>query len=830
MTNGYPVTYLEFFSKEKVEGESLAERLANTALAPEEALRYAIDLGAALNRAHVRGMVHGRLSPQAIVLNDSGAHILEPQELDDESVAPYRAPELIRGAEPDTTSDIFAFGAVLYEMVSRRRAFTGEGTELDEVILRNPAPALLAKSPIHAAMEGVIAGCLEKDPALRRQRVQNAVIELKLAASTLLHPIDRRNPAGISEKSPGTAPPRAIPRYRLAVPSERSQLLGEFGAMWRRSGGMRRLILGGGIVLLLLVVLAVGAMAYFHSKPTPVYQFPVTPPEHAAYRMPAISPDGRYLAVSAQGTDGKLMLWLHPLDSDPKHWTAVPKTEGAVSAFWSPDSQYVAFFANHLLQKVKVPGGSPETICPAEVIAGGGSWSKDGLILFAPGQTGGLFTVRADGGKPQPATTLNTMRYERGQLWPQFLPDGKHFIFFVLTDMDETTGVYAGSLGSANYKLLFSSHTNAVYSSIAGKDSTSQGYLLFIQEGALIGQPFRASKMENNGTPIRLAEGIGAVRSQSLSPISVSDNAILVYQSIGKPTHQMVWMDRNGKTVSPPSDPGEWGPPKISPDGSRAVLGKLGSNDMADLWLLQPNGNATQFTDTPYQEGSPAWSPDGSRIAFSANPGGADASYDIFVKPVNGGKTETLFKSPQWKYPTDWTRDGKYVLFGSLSEGTRSDVWAFSTSDHHAAPIIDTIYNEGYGELSPDGKWLAFQSDQSGRNEVYVQAFEGLTGGTKRSWKISASGGGLPRWRGDGSELFYITKSGLIMSATIHTSGNDFGFDAPRTLFQTRPLPDTWNLYDVSRDGQLFILNVPLEWSGPSPITVVTNWTEKLND
>jgi len=828
------VTDLAFLSKESVEGELLADRLARGDLTPDEALKYAIDLGTVLNRAHGRGAVHGKLSPRAIVLTAAGARILEPQG-PDEAAAPYRAPEQVAGGAPDTHTDVFAYGAVLYEMVSRKRAFGGQGRELDEAILHKPAPALLAKSPIHAAMEGAIAGCLEKDPARRRQRVQNVVIELKLAGSSLVRAANARGPIAASGRPVVQPPPP--PRFTAspsvagrsrqieALPAERREI------EWRQVRRTRRLLLGGGMAFLLFAALAVATLLYLRQKPAPVFQFPVTPPENTTYRMPAVSPDGHYLAVSAQGPGGKLMLWLHPLDADPRHWTPVPKTEGGVSAFWSPDSQYVAFFANNLLQKVRVTGGSPETICPVESLPGGGAWNQEGLILFAPGQSDGLYTVPASGGKPQPALTPNPNRYERAEIWPRFLPDGKHFIFFMLTDLDETTGVYGGSLGSPDYKLLFSSQTNATYSTVAGADSSSKGYLLFIRERTLMGQPFNAAKMEIQGQPITLAENIGAVRSQSLAPISVSNNAILVYQSIGKPTHQMVWMDRSGRIAGPLSEPGEWGPPKLSPDGSRAAVGKLGPNNAADLWLLEPSGKATQFTDTPYQEGSPVWSPDGSRIAYSANPDGPEGSYDIYVKPVNGsGKVELIFKSPQWKYPTDWTRDGKYLLFGLFNEGTRSDVWALALADRRAAPLIDTIYNEGYGEVSPDGKWLAFQSDQSGRNEVYVQLFEGLTGGTKQHWKVSVSGGGLPRWRGDGAELFYMTKSGFTMVAAVHPNGSQFAADPPKVLFQTRPLPDTWNLYDVRQDGQLFILNVPLEWPSASPITVVTNWTEKLKE
>jgi Tol biopolymer transport system component len=257
------------------------------------------------------------------------------------------------------------------------------------------------------------------------------------------------------------------------------------------------------------------------------------------------------------------------------------------------------------------------------------------------------------------------------------------------------------------------------------------------------------------------------------------------------------------------------------------VVARIGPDGVnADLWILDAAGNATQFTSTPQHEGSPIWSPDGSKIAFFSNPEGV---YDIYVKPVSGeGKAELYCKSALPKYPTDWSRDGRYILLGVISPGTRSDVWAISTADRKAAPILDTIASEDFATLSPDGKWLAFQSDQSGRYEIYVQPFEGVTAGTKRRWQISSGGGALPRWRGDGAEMFYITSGGRMMAVGLHPADDDFQFEQAHMLFQTRPIPNTWNFYDVSADGQRFLLNLPLEWSSAAPITVVTNWTEKL--
>ncbi|MGA3017239.1 MAG: hypothetical protein ABSF62_08980, partial [Bryobacteraceae bacterium] len=686
--NDVGVKELEFLSNGPTQGELLADRLARAELAPEQALQYAIDIGAALNRAHSRGAVHGSLSPHAILLTSAGARVFEPVRADERAAA-YRSPEQVAGAAPDWRSDIFAYGAILYEMAGGRRAFPGSGAELKAAIAQKPAAPLMAKSPVLAAMEGVIAGCLEKDPARRRQRIQNAVIELKLAGRTMAR-------SGEQAARARTARPVAAVRASnvgLSAtgashgPSGQQRVLAEpLEAPLRQASPMRNrvaAILIAGAFLAAIAATAVGAVMFLRPKPAPSYKFPVTPPEHTTYRMPSLSPDGLNLTLSAIGKEGKLVLWLRRLDA--MHSAVIPGTEGGVAPFWSPDSQYIAFFADQSLKKIKIGGGAAQTICAAATMPGGGTWNRDGVILFAPGQADTIYQVPAGGGTPQPVLKLNAARFERAHLWPQFLPDGKHFVFFVLTDLEETTGVYTGELGSPEYNQLFRSPTNAVYSAGDGPDS-KQGYLLSIRDRSLIGQAFNSSKLTVEGGPITLAEDVGAVRSLSLAPISVSNNGILVYQSLGQPTRQLVWMDRTGRTVGTASEGGQWGPPRISPDGTRAVAGKPGpEGGNADLWILEPGGKAMQFTDTPAHEGSPVWSPDGSRIAYVSNP---DGHYDLYTKTVSGGKTESLFKSPYPKYPADWSRDGKYLLMTTLSPGTHSDIWCLALNEHQAAPVL----------------------------------------------------------------------------------------------------------------------------------------------
>ncbi|MBS1859006.1 MAG: PD40 domain-containing protein [Acidobacteria bacterium] len=825
----------------------LSERLRKGPIPAEEGLRLSIEIGSAIRRAHVQGKVHGGLCPFCIVLTEKAAVLTDPPSSPVDR-APYRSPEEFAGERPDTRSDIFAFGAILYEIITSRRAFPGAGEEMKNAIVsRGPQP-FKAKSLIHTAMKGVMDACLERDRGRRRQRIQNAVIELKMCRTIARNAdlmLRMRALPPAADAAPGAVP---VPRVRTAAPqtitAAPAVVLGtgktdpmawgrKLGA-WVNAGSItaasegltayagrlsRRswLLLG---VALLVTVSAVAAVVILRGRSTqPTLQFSVSEPENTSYPgMPAVSPDGRFLTFSAVGQEGKRMLWLRPLDA--LHATMIPGTEGASSPFWSPDSAYVAFFADRSLKRVRVSGETaPETICAAEAEPGGGAWNKDGTILFSPGLANGFYQVRASGGRPQAVLKLDESNGERADLWPQFLPDGKHFVYYQLTDLPETSGVYSGSLDSKDHRKIFNSQTNAVY---------SNGYLLYINERSLMAQPFNPDKLEVKDAPVTLGTDIGALRSLSLAPISVSATGALVYQGVGKAKAQVVWTDRSGRQLATSGGPGEYGPPRLSPAGDRAAVAKLDPDGkLAHLWLLGQNGTATQISSGPQHEGAPVWSPDGSRLAYFGRNGQA---YDLYQRPAApGGKAELLDQSPTRKFPTDWSHDGRYLLFYEESRGTRLDIWGFSMLERRPAPIVKTVYTEGFATLSPNGRWLAFQSDQSGHNDVYVEAFDGLTSGTKKTFLV-AQDGGLPHWRGDGNEVYYITAGGSLMAVQIHEANGSLQVAKPQKLFQTRPLPGTWNLYDVSADGQRFVFKLPLEWTSSAPITVVTNWVTKLKE
>ncbi|HUB83929.1 MAG TPA: protein kinase [Bryobacteraceae bacterium] len=824
---------LEFLSNEAIEGESLADRLAKGGLPAQEALGYALDIGAALNRAHKKGAVHGKLSPHSILIASSGARIVRPVEGVDLDALAYRSPEQVAGEPPDARSDIFSFGTLLYEMVSGRRAFPGEGAALDRAIREDSPAPLMSKSPIHAAMEGVIAGCIQKDPGKRRQRVQNAVLELRLAARSLPRLAkSAEGPAVEFVNQPQTA---RRPGDDTDVRPNRSRIFtpvrfpDEIQAVPGRARKQRLFLWG--LLPFALLLAAMGAWILWrmaHLPPQQVVKFPMVAPDNASYRMPTVSPDGRLVVVESDGPEGRPMLWLRPLDAMKP--TLIPGTEGAFAPFWSPDSQYVGFFADSALKKVRLSDGHTEKICDTEPLGGGGAWNRSGTILFSPGQDSTLYAVSASGGQPRQVQQLNTARFERAHIWPQFLPDGRHFIFFVLSDSPSARGVYTGSLDSADYAMLFPSETNAVYSPPAPTDPRKHGYLLYIRNRSLVEVGFDASRLRVLTDPNLLADDVGAVASLSLAPISISNTAVLVYQSVSPASRQLLWVDRNGKTLAPVTEGGKWGALRIAPDGSRAIAARASEDQKSsDLWIVDRSGNVSQFTGGPGLKGSPVWSPDGSRIAYYSMVGD---NFDLVTSPAaNGSQADLLLKSADAKYPSDWSRDGRYLLFGVITEGTKSDIWGMTLADRHAGPILDTISSEGWATLSPDGKWLAYQSNESDRYQVYVQPFDGITRGTKRRYDVSTEmGGGMPHWRADGQELFYVTGSGRVMSVKVHPQGEEFQSGAPQPLFQTHVTPDTWNWFDVDAQGQKFLMNVPLEWPTSSPITVMTNWTEKIRD
>jgi eukaryotic-like serine/threonine-protein kinase len=827
--NELPEREIDILTGQPAHGELLADLLQAGPLAPELVLRCAIGIGKALGRVHDRGLVHGSLSPWSIAIGEHSAAILRPRAQDTRAQA-YRSPEQVRGEAPGWRSDIFAYGAVLYEMAAGRPAFAGEPDALRTAILNQSPPRPALESPVLKAILPMIFDCLNKDPLGRRQRLQNVVTELKLAARylTRVAPATRRAaPAAGAGPKPARAASAGETYWLDVFTAEQAA---------RRAKRMRLL----GLAAILLTTAAAGILAgkvFFQRRVAgPVLRFVVTAESKSiAPGGVAISPDGRYIAFCADGPEGHRMLWLRALDEARAR--AIPGTEDAAEPFWSADSRAIGYFAgrslkiwNMSLAADGTTSGESRVLCPADSTAGGGTWNAAGAIVFAPSLSGGLYRISSSGGELQIVLPLNAAKEHRSYRWPHFLPDGRHFTFLALGANDKANGVYSGDLASGDSGLLFASDSDAIYSGDLDGNPAKFGYLLFVQDGDLYTQGFNPSILDVEGKPELFLRHVGAIETLSQAPLSVSSTGVLAYQTVSPPARQLVWMDREGKQAALLGEPADWGMPRIAPDGRRAVCGKVSPDrHRAELWLLDPDAVSRLVSVPGGDARSPVWSPDGTRIAFTARTG---TLFDIYLKALNApDPAEPLFHSEYTKYLNDWSRDGRYLLFGSFATaGTSSDVWAYSLADRRGGPVVDKAHSESFPSLSPNGRWLAYQSGESGRDEIYVQAFEGISAASKPRSKVSTGGGRMPRWRADGLELFFLAGAGTMMSASVSSAGGDFAFEPPRKLFETRAIAKKSDLYDVSPDGLRLLMNLPYEWTSDSPITVMTNWMQKLRN
>jgi eukaryotic-like serine/threonine-protein kinase len=815
---------VDFLVMEYLEGETLADRLSHGALKTEQLLRYAIEIADALDNAHRQGFVHRDLKPGNIMLTRAGVKLLDfglakfaaqekvPAAGSDGAAAtltrqpltvegtivgtlPYMAPEQLEGKETDTRTDIFAFGAILYEMATGKRAFEGtsQASLIAAILAAEPKPLRTLQPLTPTALERLVQTCLAKDPEERWQNAHDMMRELEWISEAKSQPEE-------------VAQQRRLIRDPLA---------------W----GVAALLL---VALLVLLPFAIAHLREVPPAAAYPMRLPILLPEKASLGSFAISPDGRWLAFTA-AAGGNDQLWVRALDALTPQ--ALPGTEGAKFPFWSPDSRSIGFFTGGKLKKVEFSGGPVQTLCDAGT-GWGGTWNHDGVIVF--GTLGfGLYRVSAMGGSATLMTPLDRTRPEWIIHSPSFLPDGRHFLYYIL----ETHGVYLGSLDGAVKQRLLGADSNAVYapSLSAGRQA---GYLLFMREGALLAQPFDARELRLTGEPFPVAERVGRDPNFSRGNFSVSDNGVLVYDpSLNRLNKQLVWVDRQGKQIGSLGAVGGYSRPWLSPDEKRVAVDRLDSQtDTRDLWLYDvAGGGASHFTFDPANDFYPVWSPDGSRIVWGSN---REGMYDLYWKAASGaGLDELLLKSSNWKVPTDWSRDGRFPRYYEIDPKTKRDIWILPLSgDQKPFPFLQTEANEVGGQLSPDGRWMAYASDELGGHEVYVQSFP--SAGGKR--QVSTKGGTGPHWRRDGKELFYYAPDGKLMAVEVksglpaggHGGGEGASFEAsvPRALFEFRSGsgPPTFAPYTVTADGQRFLLNTIVDESGGAPLTVRVNWQAGL--
>ena len=681
---------VDFLVMECLEGETLAERLVGGALPVNLALEWAIQIAEALDYAHRRGIVHRDLKPANLMLTRSGIRLLDfglarswlPREHTADGITgtptvtgaltergailgtpEYMSPEQIEGKLVDARADIFAFGTIVYEMLSGRRAFEGvsPASVIAAILERDPAPIELVRAP---SLELLIRRCLAKDREERWQSIRDVLFELR---SFREHPADLTVPAAGIEDIDLRRP---VVRFQIPLPQD--SVLTPLGAF------------GTGFQV-------------------------------------AVSPDGHRIAFVAGGGHGESLVWVRDLDD------LVPRplagTEGATLGlpFWSPDSRHLGFFAHGHLYRIAVKGGRRQVLCGAD--GRGGTWNHNGVILFALGPNSGLFTVSSSGGTPTAVTTLEISCCETSHRFPQFLPDGHHFLFFVFADA-EHQGMYLSSLGNADRHLILRSDSNAVYA--------APGYLLWVRGGTLLTQAFDGQLLTVSGEPRPLEGGVGHHLGFGQSSVSASNEGTLVYVSGGLTKSELVWTARDGTPQGVVPEAGAYSNTALSPLADALAVEKMdASSGSCDVWLIDLEvGLATRFTSGRFSQRFPVWSPDGASMVFWVDTGG---TAELYRKAVgSSSEDENLLASmPGNLLPTDWFPDGRFIVCHTARMG--QPLWLVPANGGTPTPLIQTRFTEIQGQISPDGRSLAYVSDESGTFEVYVRDFLGHVGKTRVS-------------------------------------------------------------------------------------------------
>ena len=799
---------------ELLEGESLKDRLNEGAISQRKAIDYAVQLAHGLAAAHDKGVVHRDLKPDNIfitkddrikILDFGIAKLVEPavEAIGQTDIATrkvhtnpgtvlgtpgYMSPEQVRGRPIDHRSDIFSLGAVLYEILSGRRAFHGESqVETLNAILKDEPPELTnTNRNIPPSVERVVWHCLEKAPERRFQSATDIAFALESLSTS----------SGVSGETTTV----------VSAPFSGSRITKLFP--W----------IAAALFLIAFLAALPFAIGYFRrpsvAAPAAV-RFLIPPPEKADYfGAPIISPDGRLLVFGVRDASGKESLWIRSLDSLEARPLAGTELVASGPPFWSPDSRSIGFFSTGKLKRIDVSGGPVQTLC--EATFAGGAWSQEGVILLR-GPGGGLARIPATGGAPTAVTTLDNARNDAFHVYPYFLPDGRHFLYLARNAQNEKSAIFVGSLDSKETKFLLNADSNMAY--------TPPGYIVFARQQTLMAQAFDADKLQLAGEAFPIAERVGRVLPTALALFSVSETGMLIYRSVAAEQSQLAWFDRTGKQLGTVGEPGSYAAIRFSPDEKHIALQRIDvEKGYYDIWSIDvARGTESRLTFDPANDVYPIWSPDGSYIVFGST---REGTVNLYQKLSNGaGNDELLFKSDQAKLPDDWSPDGRYILYqDQTSRGF--DLWVLPLFGERKPEVfLQTDYEELYGRFSPDGRWVAYASDASGKREVYVRSFPAAGG----QWQISNTGGTSPHWRRDGKELFYVSPDKKLMAVPVDARSGTFEPGTPQALFDLR-IGSTTGIseYDVAGNGQRFLVNALFEQSARPPLTVVMNWTADL--
>jgi serine/threonine protein kinase len=819
---------VDFLVMEHLDGETLADRLHRGSMPLREALQTAIKIADALDKAHGRGIVHRDLKPANIMLTKNGPKLMDfglakpaPGLSSASGASPltpstptmsvaalsgsaspltqkgtvvgtfqYMAPEVLQGAEADGRSDIFSFGCVLYEMFTGRRAFEGKSqfSVLGAILDKEPDRISTVMPAAPPRLDETVWRCLSKNPEQRYGCMHDVRIQLEALAQA--DPQAAIVPA--ESVKPGASNSR-LPWLLAAVAA--------------------------------LIALTVGAAYVFQTpKAMPVVRSSILPPPGTSFVTMALtagpgalSPDGTRVAFTARDDKGKSLLYVRSLAFLTAQ--SLAGTEDGMLPFWSPDSREIGFFAGGKLKKISASGGPPQNLCDA-TNGRGGAWNREGTILFAPSASTPLWRVSASGGTPEPASKFDVSQGENSHRYASFLPDGKHFLFWARSSHGaQAHQLYVGELGSLQAKPLMKSPSMAVYAS---------GHLLFMRDQTLMAQPFNPRRMELTGDPVPIAEHVATNLGTSLPLFSVSETGTLVYhsgESIG--SWNPLWMNRDGKQIGSITQSDFYVGPVLSPDGTRlAVEIFSGTQSTGDIWIFDlARGTNTRLTFGPASQISPLWTPDGKTIFYASNPKGVS---HIYAKAADGSGAERLVLETNdiSEFPDSFSPDGRYLSYTRRPKGQIPyHIWVLPLfGDGKPFPIVQTNFDDGYSQISPDGKWMAYQTNESGRREIYITAFPG--GGAK--WQVSTGGGTSAKWRRDGKEIFFLDPADKIVAVDVNASGGAVQLGVPHELFQTVGIQREYGPFDVTADGKKFLVNSGNLKEGTEPMTLVLNWPAEL--